>query len=404
MAVERDQAERARSRPPERARLARAVHDGVLQVLALVQRRGARARRRGAELGRLAGEQESALRALIRQQDALAGSVERRAGRPRAGAGAGSSRTAAGAPWPPRRTRCCCPAHVVAELVAVVGACLDNVARHVGPDAPAWVLLEDLAGPGRGVGPRRGAGHPGRPARARPRPRAGSASPQSIRGRVARPRRHRRARAPARSAPSGRSPCPAVRVAPVTIHSEHPFLEPEADRDPVRRLRGRLGGAVTLWTTGDEGDRGRADRVLADGRRRRAGAGARPRRPRLRPRTTGSRRPAGPSCSCWLGAPRPRRRVRRYGARPRRAVPDGGVRADRVGAACWSARRPGPAVSLESVAEVGWSALVTVHDRRGRRSATTYRRWCTGAAAICARLAAELALGSARDDRDSRSG
>jgi flavin reductase (DIM6/NTAB) family NADH-FMN oxidoreductase RutF len=38
----------------------------------------------------------------------------------------------------------------------------------------------------------------------------------------------------------------------VTIHSEHPFLEPESDRDPVRRLRGRLGGAVTLWTAGDD--------------------------------------------------------------------------------------------------------------------------------------------------------
>jgi flavin reductase (DIM6/NTAB) family NADH-FMN oxidoreductase RutF len=37
----------------------------------------------------------------------------------------------------------------------------------------------------------------------------------------------------------------------VTIHSEHPFLEP--DRDQVRRLRGRLGGAVTLWTAG-QGD------------------------------------------------------------------------------------------------------------------------------------------------------
>jgi flavin reductase (DIM6/NTAB) family NADH-FMN oxidoreductase RutF len=34
----------------------------------------------------------------------------------------------------------------------------------------------------------------------------------------------------------------------MTIHSEHPFLDPEAD--PVRRLRGRLGGAVTLWTSG----------------------------------------------------------------------------------------------------------------------------------------------------------
>jgi flavin reductase (DIM6/NTAB) family NADH-FMN oxidoreductase RutF len=42
----------------------------------------------------------------------------------------------------------------------------------------------------------------------------------------------------------------------VTIHSEHPFAEPESERDPVRRLRGRLGGAVTLWTTGE--GRGRA--------------------------------------------------------------------------------------------------------------------------------------------------
>ncbi len=34
----------------------------------------------------------------------------------------------------------------------------------------------------------------------------------------------------------------------MTIHSEHPFAP--ADEDPVRRLRGRLGGAVTLWTSG----------------------------------------------------------------------------------------------------------------------------------------------------------
>jgi flavin reductase (DIM6/NTAB) family NADH-FMN oxidoreductase RutF len=37
----------------------------------------------------------------------------------------------------------------------------------------------------------------------------------------------------------------------VTIHAEHPFRDPEPD--PVRRLRGRVGGAVSLWTAGDPG-------------------------------------------------------------------------------------------------------------------------------------------------------
>ncbi len=36
----------------------------------------------------------------------------------------------------------------------------------------------------------------------------------------------------------------------MTIHSGHPFLPPESERDPVRRFRGRLGGAVSLWTSG----------------------------------------------------------------------------------------------------------------------------------------------------------
>ncbi len=36
----------------------------------------------------------------------------------------------------------------------------------------------------------------------------------------------------------------------MTIHPEHPFQEAPSDRDPVRRLRGRLGGTVTLWTAG----------------------------------------------------------------------------------------------------------------------------------------------------------
>ncbi len=35
----------------------------------------------------------------------------------------------------------------------------------------------------------------------------------------------------------------------MTIHDEHPFADP--DPVPFRRLRGRLGGAVTLWTSGE---------------------------------------------------------------------------------------------------------------------------------------------------------
>jgi flavin reductase (DIM6/NTAB) family NADH-FMN oxidoreductase RutF len=39
----------------------------------------------------------------------------------------------------------------------------------------------------------------------------------------------------------------------MTIHSTHPFADPEPDE--VRRFRGRLGGAVTLWTAGSAGER-----------------------------------------------------------------------------------------------------------------------------------------------------
>ncbi|NUS55247.1 MAG: histidine kinase, partial [Streptomycetaceae bacterium] len=70
MATERDAAERAAALAAERARLGRAVHDGVLQVLALVQRRGRELGGELADLGRLAGEQEHELRALIRAEDA----------------------------------------------------------------------------------------------------------------------------------------------------------------------------------------------------------------------------------------------------------------------------------------------------------------------------------------------
>jgi signal transduction histidine kinase len=137
----RAQAERTAAVTAERTRLARAVHDGVLQVLALVQRRGTAAEGDLAELARVAGEQEAALRALI-QYDArslrptTAGQADLMARleglhRPEV--------TLAGPGHPVEL-----PDEQVEELVAVVGACLDNVRVHVGEGAPAWVLVEEL--------------------------------------------------------------------------------------------------------------------------------------------------------------------------------------------------------------------------------------------------------------------
>ncbi|MDQ6642674.1 MAG: flavin reductase family protein [Actinomycetota bacterium] len=41
----------------------------------------------------------------------------------------------------------------------------------------------------------------------------------------------------------------------MTIHDEHPFLPPEGERDPLRRLRGRMPAPVTVWATGAGADR-----------------------------------------------------------------------------------------------------------------------------------------------------
>lgn len=137
MAAERDAAERAAATAAERARLARVVHDGVLQVLALVQRRGRELGGEAAELGRLAGEQERELRALIRtQQDAApAGTTDLVAALTRLER---DPAVTVSTPATPVEL----PAAAAAELVAAVSACLDNVRTHVGHDAPAWILLQ----------------------------------------------------------------------------------------------------------------------------------------------------------------------------------------------------------------------------------------------------------------------
>ncbi|MEU2245829.1 DUF5931 domain-containing protein [Streptomyces sp. NPDC019224] len=147
----------------ERERLARDIHDSVLQVLAMVQRRGAAIGGEAAELGRMAGEQEVALRTLVSSglvpptrvsEDASEGAVVRTVeadeDEPDAGdggetdlrtlltprAGARISFAEPGAPV-------LLPSAAAAELAAAVGAALDNVRVHAGADARAWILLED---------------------------------------------------------------------------------------------------------------------------------------------------------------------------------------------------------------------------------------------------------------------
>ena len=155
-------AERAAAAAAERTRLARAVHDGVLQVLALVQRRGPDLGTEGAELGtagwragaRPAGADPAAGR---RRPDARDGRPGRRA----VGARAPARRVGRRALG--RRTPGAGP--VADEIVAVVSACLDNVVAHVGPSAPAWVLLEATPDAVLVTVRDEGPGHPGRTAR-----------------------------------------------------------------------------------------------------------------------------------------------------------------------------------------------------------------------------------------------
>ncbi|GHJ19667.1 histidine kinase [Streptomyces albus] len=179
----------------ERERLARDIHDSVLQVLAMVQRRGTALGGEAAELGRMAGEQEVALRALV--SSGVAPRPGPGSGTPGAadtwgdppGSGAGGGRSSEREPGPgadpgpeqdagsavdagaddgagPCDVRALLssyagsrvtfaepgapvllPAQAAGELAAAVGAALDNVRKHAGggPDgrAQAWILLED---------------------------------------------------------------------------------------------------------------------------------------------------------------------------------------------------------------------------------------------------------------------
>lgn len=176
-------AQRLEAATRERQRLARDIHDGVLQVLAMVQRQGAEIGGAGAELGRMAGEQEAALRALVqswhrppdvplgddeeppRDLDlcALLGTLTSGAEGTATGpadtntngnVGIGAAAAVTGAPGAPRvilstpGEPVTLPRETAHELAAAVSAALDNVRVHGGPGtdglgARAWILIED---------------------------------------------------------------------------------------------------------------------------------------------------------------------------------------------------------------------------------------------------------------------
>jgi signal transduction histidine kinase len=124
----------------ERERLARQVHDGVIQVLALVAKRGREIGGATTELADLAGQQERALRRLVSATNLrpdtdpelvdIRFGVSRRAG----------DRVVVSVPATPVLLA----ATVATELEAAVCNALDNVEAHAGPAARAYVLVEDL--------------------------------------------------------------------------------------------------------------------------------------------------------------------------------------------------------------------------------------------------------------------
>ncbi|OWM07507.1 sensor histidine kinase [Mycolicibacterium peregrinum] len=123
----------------ERERLSRRVHDGAIQVLALVSRRGREIGGETAQLAELAGEQERALRRLVSAPDpeVHTGGVTDIGALLRSRA---SDRISVSLPAEPVLLD-----HDAAhELFAAAGNALDNAAAHAGPDARVFVLLEDL--------------------------------------------------------------------------------------------------------------------------------------------------------------------------------------------------------------------------------------------------------------------
>lgn len=134
-----DEAIRLEASTHERERLSREVHDTTLQVLAFISRRGTEIGGPTIELATMAAEQEASLRTLLSRQarattrsDAtdLITRLEEQLPKPVTISGPGEPLVL--------------PAAQLDELVAAVQAAIDNTAKHAGPAAKSFVLVEDL--------------------------------------------------------------------------------------------------------------------------------------------------------------------------------------------------------------------------------------------------------------------
>jgi signal transduction histidine kinase len=122
----------------ERERLSRIVHDGALQVLALVEREGPALGPMGQRLATLARESESQLRVHLQDRDVTGvsreASVDLASTLDKFSSARVTISTMAGEVMVPRST--------VDEIEMTLQEILTNVERHAGDDAQAWVLLD----------------------------------------------------------------------------------------------------------------------------------------------------------------------------------------------------------------------------------------------------------------------
>lgn len=140
--VERDEQQATSAAIAERERLSRIVHDGTLQVLALVEREGRTLGPRGVRLAKLASAQEAKLRTLLQDRSVgpettperidIAAMLDRHQSEVLTVSAMADQVLVA--------------AHDARELDLAVSELITNVVKHAGPDAHAWLLVEQVGG------------------------------------------------------------------------------------------------------------------------------------------------------------------------------------------------------------------------------------------------------------------